>query len=104
MAEELDKIKALEKQMKLLCGRKVEARIEDMTGSDALAPPHTFELVRAVLVPEGTHLKCYMNLSQHLSIPVFADERTRVDTDEQGAARLVSVDPEAGLRYKLRWL
>ncbi|MGF7032195.1 hypothetical protein J2T17_003117 [Paenibacillus mucilaginosus] len=97
-------IRDLEQAVKGLCGRQVEIRIEDTMEGDTQAPPRTFELVRAVMVPEGTHLKCYLNLTQHISIPVFADGRTCLEVEGPGGTRLISVDLQAGLRYRLRWL
>ncbi|MBB3111175.1 hypothetical protein FHS18_003243 [Paenibacillus phyllosphaerae] len=93
----------VEKALKPLCGRTVEALIEDLAGHDPVAPPRIFELIRVKLLPEGTHLKCYLNLTQFLSIPVFDDEQTRLTLDGPDGTTFVSEDLKGQLRYTLIW-
>ncbi|MWC29895.1 hypothetical protein [Paenibacillus sp. MMS18-CY102] len=93
----------VEAALRPLCGKEVEAVIEDLAGHDPVAPPRTFELMRVKLLPEGTHLQCYLNLTQFLSIPVFSDERTRLTLDGPNGTTFVSEDLQGQLRYMLAW-
>ncbi|EFM12199.1 hypothetical protein PaecuDRAFT_0879 [Paenibacillus curdlanolyticus YK9] len=93
----------VEAAIRPLCGRMVEVCIEDLAGRDPVAPPRTFELLRVKLLPEGTHLQCYLNVTQFLSIPVFGDERTKLTLDGPSGTTFVSEDSHGQLRYTMFW-
>ncbi len=92
-----------EAAIKPFCGKAVEVHIEDLAGQDPIAPPRTFELLRVKMVPEGTHLKCYMNLTQHISIPVFTMDCTRLEINGLNGTRFISEDHKSQLVYTLVW-
>lgn len=95
----------LEKQLKPLCGRTVEVRIEDCSGEGPIAPPQVFELVRVQLENDsgGTALTCYLSVTQHVTIPVFDDGSTKLITEGPRSPRLISEDRGAQLSYSLVW-
>ncbi|MCR2804044.1 hypothetical protein [Paenibacillus soyae] len=88
-----------------LCGKRIEVSIEDLAGQDPVAPPRGFELVRVHLETSGggTYLKCYLSLTQHVSIPVFEDAGTYLE-ESPGMVRLVSEDRGTQLRYTVSGL
>lgn len=78
-----------------------EARIEDISGCDPIAPPRTFTLQQVKLEPGSMYVQCYLSRTQYVSVPVFDDARTRLLVDEQTGARFISEDREAKLVYTL---
>lgn len=83
-------------------GKMLDVIIEDVAGSDPLAPPTTRSLHHVRLNDEKTHLQFYFNDIQFLAIPVYPDDRTRMDESEEETV-FVSHDDNAKLIYKLRF-
>ncbi|QMV44535.1 hypothetical protein [Cohnella cholangitidis] len=84
-------------------GYKMEVIIEDVAGTDPLAPPTARTLHHVRLAEEQTHLQFYFNETQFLAIPVYDDDRTRVE--QTGAETIFcSHDDSAKLIYKLRFI
>ncbi|MBW7475246.1 hypothetical protein K0T92_10855 [Paenibacillus oenotherae] len=84
-------------------GKRMELIIEDYAGSDPLAPPASRPLHHVMLAHEGTHLQFYFNEKQFLAIPVYDDDRTRLQEAEQGTV-FTSEDTAAKLIYTVRFL
>jgi hypothetical protein len=84
-------------------GKMMEVVVEDIAGSDPLAPPSARTLHHVRLNDEQTHLQFYFNDIQFLAIPVFDDGRTRMEESDEETVFL-SHDDNAKLIYKLRFL
>lgn len=84
-------------------GKMMEIVIEDVAGSDPLAPPITRSLHHVRMNDEKTHLQFYFNDIQFLAIPVYPDDRTRMKESDDETMWL-SHDDNAQLVYKLRFL
>ncbi|CAH1203887.1 hypothetical protein PAECIP111893_02106 [Paenibacillus plantiphilus] len=91
-----------ESRLAAYCGKMMEVIIEDYAGSDPLAPTSSRQLHHVRLVDERTHLQFYFTEVQFLAIPVFEDDRTRLEESEAGAV-FISNDDNAKLIYKMRF-
>lgn len=83
-------------------GKMMEVVIEDVAGTDPLAPSSTRALHHVRLVDEQTHLQFYFNDNQFLAIPVFDDGRTHIEQSDEEMV-FQSYDESAKLVYKLRF-
>ena len=92
-----------ELRLSIYYGKMMEVVIEDVAGSDPLAPPSTRTLHHVSLNDEKTHLQFYFNDIQFLAIPVFDDGRTRMEESDEETV-ILSHDDNAKLIYKLRFL
>lgn len=84
-------------------GKMMEVMIEDCAGSDPLAPPASRLLHHVRMVDERTYLQFYFNEIQFLAIPVFDDERTRLEQLKTGTV-FISQDADAKLIYRMRFV
>ncbi|CAG7641608.1 hypothetical protein PAESOLCIP111_04250 [Paenibacillus solanacearum] len=92
-----------ESRLQMYNGKTVEIVIEDRAGSDPQAPPTTRSLHHVRMNEEKTHVQFYFNDIQFFAIPVFDDERTRLESSG-GETVFVSQDDMAKLNYRLRFL
>lgn len=79
-------------------GSEIELWIEDVSGEEK-TKPQVIRVDHLEETEEG-NLKCFLNPTQFVSIPIFADGRTRLETNE-GKTCFVSEDTGAQLIY---WL
>jgi len=88
-------------QLEAWCGKSVEIRVEDRAGQDPVAPPRVVTLNKVEYTPERTHLKCYLNPAQYISVPLFVEPVTRLNAE---GSCFVSEDREAKLVYQVKLL
>ncbi|GAA0349394.1 hypothetical protein [Bacillus horti] len=80
-------------------GRQMKVWIEDYSGEEQTKPAD-YTLHKVQTTSEGTYLQFYLNPNQFLSVPIFDQKQTYMESDNEEEC-FVSNDVTAKLFYRI---
>lgn len=90
-----------EKRLSKYEGNRIKIWIEDLSGEEQTQPQY-YSLFKTVVTDDLDYLKFYLNADQFLSVPVFDDSLTKLESSAAGDC-FVSHDLRASLRYHIQF-
>lgn len=82
-------------------GSRIQVWIEDLSGEEQTKPTY-YTLYMAAVTEDQAYMQIYFNAAQFLSIPLFDDSHTMLESGQAGHC-FISHDRKASLRYQVQF-